>query len=161
MAGINEALVRYPFLDSTRLAAAGASYGGYMANWLATHTNRFKTIISHAGVFDLAAAYNMDLPRFLEFEMNGLPWSSESFRKWSPATYAQMLGSYKTPMLITAGEKDFRVPYMQSVELFASLQRQAVPSKLVVFPDEGHWILKPRDARLWYTTFLDWLARYL
>jgi dipeptidyl aminopeptidase/acylaminoacyl peptidase len=161
MAGIDDALTRYPFLDATRLAAAGASYGGYMADWLATHTNRFKTIISHAGVFDLTSLYTTDIPWFLELEINGLPWSSETFRKWSPATYAQTLGKYKTPMLITVGEKDFRVPYMQSVELFTSLQRQGVPSKLVVFPDEGHWILKPRDARLWYTTFLDWLGQYL
>jgi dipeptidyl aminopeptidase/acylaminoacyl peptidase len=161
MTGVDVALAKYPFLDSSRVAAAGASYGGYMADWLATHTNRFKTIVSHAGVWDFNSEYGGDIPWFLEFEMQGQPWATENFRKWSPSTYAAALGQFKTPMLITAGEKDFRVPYQQSLALFTSLQRQGIPSKLIVFPEAGHWISKPKDAQLWYSAINDWLAKYL
>jgi dipeptidyl aminopeptidase/acylaminoacyl peptidase len=162
MSGIDAALARYDYLDGARIAAAGASYGGYMANWLATHTGRFKAIVSHAGVFNLSSMYAMDLQWFLEFEQNGTPWGApQQYAQWSPATYAAELGKFKTPMLVTTGERDYRVPFTQSLELFAALQRQGVPSKLVVVPEEGHWILKPQNSRQWYTTFLDWLARYL
>jgi dipeptidyl aminopeptidase/acylaminoacyl peptidase len=161
MTGVDVALAKYPFLDSSRVAAAGASYGGYMADWLATHTNRFKTIVSHAGVWDFNSEYGGDIPWFLEFEMQGQPWATENFRKWSPSTYAAALGQFKTPMLITAGEKDYRVPYQQSLALFTSLQRQGIPSKLIVFPEAGHWIAKPKDALLWYSAINEWLAKYL
>jgi dipeptidyl aminopeptidase/acylaminoacyl peptidase len=161
MTGLDAALARYTFLDGTRVAAAGASYGGYMANWLATHTDRFKTIVSHAGVYDMLLQWSGDIPWFLEYELGGESWSAEGFRKWSPSTYAEALGKYKTPMLITVGEKDYRVPYQNSLELFATLQRQGVPSKLMVFPDAGHWIAKPKDVQLWYSALQDWLAAHL
>ncbi|MEY2855679.1 MAG: Prolyl tripeptidyl peptidase precursor [Pseudomonadota bacterium] len=161
MSGLDAALERYPFLDGARVAAAGASYGGYMANWIATHSSRFKAIVSHAGVFDMFAQYGTDFPFVLEQEMRGLPWSAESFAKWSPASYAAALGLYRTPMLVTTGEKDYRVPYQQSLALFAALQRQSVQSKLLVFPDAGHWILKPKDIQLWNTTVQEWLQTYL
>jgi dipeptidyl aminopeptidase/acylaminoacyl peptidase len=162
MKGIDATLAKYKFVDGTRMAAAGGSYGGYMADWIATHTGRFKAIISHASVYDKVAMEATEELWFEEHDMQGTPWSNpESYRKWAPVTYAGELGKYKTPTLVIAGEMDYRVPYTQSLEFFSALQRQGVPSKLVVFPDEGHWILKPQNAQFWYKTFLDWLATYL
>jgi dipeptidyl aminopeptidase/acylaminoacyl peptidase len=162
MKGIDATLAKYKYVDGTKIAAAGGSYGGYMADWLATHTGRFKAIISHAGIYDKAAMYATEELWFEEHDMQGTPWTAaENYKKWSPSTYAAELGKYKTPTLIIAGERDYRVPYTQSLEFFSALQRQGIPSKLVVFPDEGHWILKPQNAQFWYKTFLDWLAAYL
>ena len=160
--GIDATIAKYPFIDKTRLAAAGGSYGGYMANWLATHSDRFKVIVSHAGVYDKAAMYATEELWFEEHDTGGTPWAApENYKKWSPSTYAAELGKYKTPTLVICGERDYRVPYTQSLEFFSALQRQRVPSKLMVFPDEGHWILKPQNSQLWYKTFLDWVATYL
>jgi dipeptidyl aminopeptidase/acylaminoacyl peptidase len=160
--GIDATLAKFRFVDEARLAAAGGSYGGYMADWLATHTGRFKAIISHAGVYDKVSMYATEELWFEEHDMQGMPWTNpESYKKWSPSTYAGELGKYKTPTLVIAGERDYRVPYTQSLEFFSALQRQGVPAKLVVFPDEGHWILKPQNAQFWYKTFLDWLAIYV
>jgi dipeptidyl aminopeptidase/acylaminoacyl peptidase len=162
MNGVDYTLAKYPFVDKTRMAAAGGSFGGYMANWLATHTDRFKAIISHAGIYDKVSMYATEELWFEEHDMQGTPWTNpESYKKWAPATSAAQLGKFKTPMLLVAGEMDYRVPYTQSLEMFSALQRQGVPSKLVVFPDEGHWILKPQNAQFWYKTFLDWLATYV
>lgn len=162
MNGVDHALKKYPFIDGTRMAAAGGSYGGYMANWIATQNGRFKAIISHAGVYDKVAMYATDELWFVEHDMQGTPWSNpEGYHKWAPVTYAGELGKFKTPTLVICGERDYRVPYTQSLEFFNALQRQGVPSKLVVFPDEGHWILKPQNAQFWYKTFFDWLALYL
>jgi dipeptidyl aminopeptidase/acylaminoacyl peptidase len=162
MKGIDAAITKYPFIDKTQLAAAGGSYGGYLADWLATHTDRFKAIISHAGVYDKFSMYATEELWFEEHDMQGTPWTApENYKKWSPSTYAGDLGKFKTPTLVICGEKDYRVPYTQSLEFFSALQRQGVPSKLMVFPDEGHWVLKPQNAQLWYKTFLDWLATYL
>lgn len=144
------------------MAAVGGSYGGYLADWIATHTGRFKAIISHAGIYDKASMYATEELWFEEREMEGMPWTvAENYRKWAPMTYAADLAKYKTPTLVIAGERDYRVPYTQSLEFFSALQRQGVPSKLVVFPDEGHWVLKPQNSEFWYKTFLDWLATYL
>ena len=160
--GVDYTLKKYPFCDGNRMAAVGGSYGGYMANWIATHTGRFKAIISHAGIYDKNAMYATEELWFEEHDMQGLPWTNpESYRKWAPLTYAADLAKYKTPTLVIAGERDYRVPYTQSLEFFNTLQREGVPSKLVVYPDEGHWILRPQNAAFWYKTFLDWLATYL
>jgi dipeptidyl aminopeptidase/acylaminoacyl peptidase len=162
MNGVDYSLKKYPYIDGTRMAAAGGSYGGYMANWIATHTGRFKAIISHAGIYDKVAMYATEELWFEEHDMLGEPWTApDNYRKWSPSTYAAELGKFKTPTLIVAGERDYRVPYTQSLEFFSALQRQDVPSKLVVFPDEGHWVLKPQNSQFWYKTFLDWLATYV
>ncbi|PYT49172.1 MAG: hypothetical protein DMG43_16215 [Acidobacteria bacterium] len=162
MNGVDYTLKKYPFADGTRMAAAGGSYGGYMADWIATHTGRFKAIISHASVYDKVAMYATEELWFEEHDMQGTPWTNpESYKKWAPVTYAGELAKFKTPTLVIAGERDYRVPYTQSLEFFSALQRQGVPSKLVVFPDEGHWVLKPQNAQFWYKTFLDWLATYL
>jgi dipeptidyl aminopeptidase/acylaminoacyl peptidase len=162
MKGIDAAAAKFAFIDKTKMAAAGGSYGGYLADWLATHTDRFKAIISHAGVYDKNAMMATEELWFEEHDMQGTPWAAaENYKKWSPSTYAGDLGKYKTPTLVIAGERDYRVPYTQSLEFFNSLQRQDVPSKLVIFPDEGHWILKPQNSELWYRTFLGWLGEYL
>jgi dipeptidyl aminopeptidase/acylaminoacyl peptidase len=163
MKGVDYAISKYPFIDGNRVAAAGGSYGGYMVDWIATHTGRFKVLISHAGVYDKTAMYGATEELwFEEHDMAGTPWTNpESYRKWSPSTYAGELGKYNTPTLVICGDLDYRVPYTQSLEFFTALQRQNVPSKLVVFPDEGHWILKPQNSQLWYKTLSDWLAAYL
>jgi dipeptidyl aminopeptidase/acylaminoacyl peptidase len=162
MNGVDYTLKKYSFVDGTRMAAAGGSYGGYMVDWIATHNGRFKAIVSHASVYDKVAMYATEELWFEEHDMQGTPWTNpESYRKWAPVTYAGELGKYKTPTLVIAGERDFRVPYTQSLEFFNALQRQGVPSKLVVFPDEGHWVLKPQNSQFWYKTFLDWLALYV
>jgi dipeptidyl aminopeptidase/acylaminoacyl peptidase len=162
MKGIDAAILKYPYIDKTKMAAAGGSYGGYMADWLATHTDRFKAIVSHAGVYNKVSMYATEELWFEEHDSQGTPWTApENYKKWSPSTYAADLGKYKTPTLVVAGERDYRVPYTQSLEFFSALQRQGVPSKLVVFPDEGHWVLKPQNSQFWYKTFLDWLAEYV
>jgi dipeptidyl aminopeptidase/acylaminoacyl peptidase len=162
MDGVDFALKKYPFIDGSKMAAAGGSYGGYLADWIATHNGRFKAIISHAGVYDEVSMYATEELWFQEHDMQGTPWTNpESYHKWAPVTYAGKLGEFKTPTLVICGERDYRVPYTQSLEFFSALQRQGVPSKLVVFPDEGHWVLKPQNAQFWYKTFLAWLALYV
>jgi dipeptidyl aminopeptidase/acylaminoacyl peptidase len=162
MKGIDAAIAKYPFVDKARLAAAGGSYGGYMADWLATHSDRFKAIVSHAGVYDKTSMYATEELWFEDHDMQGAPWEKpENYKKWSPSSYAGELGKYKTPMLLVAGERDYRVPYTQSLELFSALQKQGVPSKIMIFPDEGHWILKPQNAQIWYKTFLEWIGEWV
>jgi dipeptidyl aminopeptidase/acylaminoacyl peptidase len=163
MKGLDAAIAKYPFIDGARVGAAGGSYGGYMIDWIATHTDRFKCLISHAGPYDLVSEYGATEELwFADWEFGGPPWAKpDLYRKWSPNEYAAALGKYKTPTLVVGGELDFRVPYDQDLEFFTALQVQGVPSKLVIFPDEGHWVLKPQNSELWYGTFLDWLGRYL
>lgn len=163
MKGVDYALAHYSFIDTTRLAEAGGSYGGYMTDWIATHTGRFRCLISHAGPYDLTSMYgSTEELWFVEHDLEGTPWSNPGmYSKWSPSTYASELGKFRTPTLIVDGELDFRVPYTQDLEFFTALQRQGVPSKLVIFPDEGHWVLKPQNSKFWYQTFLGWLAEYL
>jgi len=163
MRGVDVALARNSWLDSTRMAAAGGSYGGYMANWLEGHTRRFKTIVSHAGVFNLEAMYGAtEEIWFPDWELGGPYWNpaamTSQYRKFSPHLFA---GNFKTPMLVLHGELDYRVPYTEGLSLFTALQRQGVPSRLVVFPDEGHWILKPQNSQLWWKEMHAWLAKYL
>jgi dipeptidyl aminopeptidase/acylaminoacyl peptidase len=162
MKGVDTVLAKYKVVDGTRMAAAGGSYGGYMADWIASHSGRFKAIISHAGVWDNFSMYATEELWFQEHEMQGTPWTNgESYRKSAPLTYAVDLAKFKTPTLVICGERDYRVPYTQSLEFFNALQRQGVPSKLTVFPDEGHWILKPQNAQFWYKTFFDWLGQWV
>jgi dipeptidyl aminopeptidase/acylaminoacyl peptidase len=164
MTGLDAALAKFPFLDSTRVAAAGASYGGYMVDWMAAQSKgRFKVLVSHAGVYDLTSMYGATEELwFPEAEFKGTPWTSgEVYDRWSPHLRAAAFGQHKTPTLVTAGELDFRVPYTQSLEFFTALQRQSVPSRLIVFPDEGHWILKPENSAYWYQEVLAWIRKYL
>ena len=164
MKGLDFVLATYRFTDRERVAAAGASYGGYMVDWLASHAKgRFRVLVSHAGVYNLTSMYgSTEELWFPEHDLGGLPWTAApNFERLSPHTYAADFSKYKTPTLVTCGELDFRVPYTQSLEFFTALQRQDVPSRLVVFPDEGHWILKPQNSRFWYGEVTGWLAKYL
>jgi dipeptidyl aminopeptidase/acylaminoacyl peptidase len=164
MKGLDFVTSRYAFADAQRVAAAGASYGGYMIDWLASHSKgRFRALVSHAGVYNLTSMYGATEELwFPEWDFGGVPWTdSGTYEKLSPHTYAAEFGKYKTPTLVIAGEQDYRVPYTQSLEFFTALQRQDVPSRLVVFPDEGHWILKLQNSRLWYSEVLGWLEKYL
>ncbi len=151
---------KLPYVDSEKTAAAGASYGGYMADWLLGHTSRFKALVSHAGVFDLRSMFGeTEELWFPLWEFGGAPWDNpEIYAKWSPSHYAK---DFHTPTLVTAGEFDFRVPYGQALQLFTALQLQKVPSKLMIFPDEGHWISKPQNSALWYTIVLDWVKEWV
>lgn len=148
---------KLPFVDPDRFAAAGGSYGGYMVNWILGHTDRFRALVSHAGVYDL---YSMGGETeelwFTTWEFKGHPWENpEMYDRWSPSRYA---ANFRTPTLVIHGELDYRVPYGQGLQLFTALQVKKVPSKLVLFPDEGHWILKPQNSLFWYRTFLDWVT---
>jgi dipeptidyl aminopeptidase/acylaminoacyl peptidase len=153
-------LERLPYVDKDRVGAAGASYGGYMINWIEGHTDRFKVLVSHDGVFDLRSMYGeTEELWFPEWELKGVPWKNPAlYEKWSPSYYIQ---NAKTPMLIIQGIRDYRVPEGQAFQLFTSLQRQGVSSKLVYLEQEGHLVLKPLDSRFWYKTVQEWLARYL
>ena len=150
---------RLPYVDGERMAAAGGSYGGYMVDWMLGHTNRFKALVSHAGVFDLRSmAGETEELWFPLWEFRGMPWDNpEIYQKWSPSYY---VSEFKTPTLVTHGELDYRVPAGQGMQLFTALQMMKVPSKLVLFPDEGHWILKPQNSQFWYRSFLDWVGEW-
>jgi dipeptidyl aminopeptidase/acylaminoacyl peptidase len=163
MNGVDFAIAKYPFIDGSRLAAAGGSYGGYMIDWLESQSKgRFKCLISHAGPYNTISMYATEELWFEDWEFKGTPWNNpELYEKWNPSRFAADFAKYKTPTLVIGGEMDFRIPYTQELEFFSALQRQGVPSKLVLFPDEGHWVLKPLNSELWYKTFLDWLATYL
>src|SRR5579872_400029 len=143
-----------PYADANRMAAAGGSYGGYMVDWLLGHTNRFKAMVSHAGVFDLRSmAGATEELWFPQWEFHGMPWDNpEMYAKWSPSYFVK---DFKTPTLVIHGELDYRVPVGQGLQLFTALQLEKVPSKLMVFPDEGHWVQKPQNSLFWYGQVLD------
>jgi dipeptidyl aminopeptidase/acylaminoacyl peptidase len=138
-----------PFADASRMTAAGGSYGGYMINWILGHTQRFKALISHDGVYNLTSEFGATEELWFPlWEYGGTPWGKpENYAKWSPDNFVQ---EFHTPTLVIHGEQDFRVPVNQGLELFTALQLQKVPSKLLLFPDEGHWVLKPQNSVLWF-----------
>ncbi len=206
MKGLDAAETKFPFIDKERECALGASYGGFMANWVLTHTNRFKCIVTHDGMYNPAAAYGdteemwfnewefrraEDFPKTSEDKkpmagggevsnptigslrspimghpegMPGQPWryaalpaEQDPFRKWSPMLHVQ---NAKTPTLVIHSQKDYRLDVSEGFQLFTALQRLGVPSKMLYFPDEGHWILKPQNSQLWYETVGDWCDRW-
>jgi dipeptidyl aminopeptidase/acylaminoacyl peptidase len=148
-----------PYADADRTAAAGGSYGGYMIDWMLGHTQRFKALVSHAGVYDLRSEFGATEELWFPlWEFDGAPWDNpDTYAKWSPSFFAK---DFHTPTLVIDGEQDFRVPYTQGLQLFTALQLQKVPSKLLLFPDEGHWIMKPQNAVLWYNAFLEWVGEW-
>jgi dipeptidyl aminopeptidase/acylaminoacyl peptidase len=160
MLGLDHLLAHYDFIDKEKVGAAGASYGGYMINWIEGHTDRFDCLVSHAGVFDLRSMYGgTEELWFPEWEFQGTPWTNpEQYKHWSPSYYIE---NFRTPCLIIHGQYDFRLPVTQGFQLFTALQRRHVPSKLLYFPDEGHFVTKPQNARLWWKTVHDWLKKYL
>jgi len=148
------------FIDFRNIGAAGASYGGYMIDWIEGHTDRFDCLISHAGVYDLRSMHGATEELwFPEWEFGGPPWENpEMYEKWSPSFYAQ---NFRTPCLVIHGQLDFRVPVTQGFQFFTVLQRMGVPSKMIYFPDECHFVLKPQNAQFWWKSVLNWLAKYL
>jgi dipeptidyl aminopeptidase/acylaminoacyl peptidase len=156
---VADRVITWKYADADRLAAAGGSYGGYMVDWLLGHTNRFKALVSHAGVYDLRSmAGETEELWFPLWEFRGMPWDNpDAYARWSPSFFAK---DFKTPTLVFHGELDYRVPVGQGMQLFTALQLQKIPSKMVLFPDEGHWILKPQNSVLWYTQFLDWVGEW-
>jgi dipeptidyl aminopeptidase/acylaminoacyl peptidase len=155
----DEAIRRYPFIDASRQAAGGASYGGHLTNWLAVSTDRYRALVSHAGLYDLKTQWTTsDVAYSRERNLGGPPWDGIAvWKEQSPFWHSKKL---KTPILLSFGEKDFRVPYNNGFEFFTVLQRQGVESRLVIFPDENHWILKGEDSRYFYKEVQDWLAKH-
>jgi dipeptidyl aminopeptidase/acylaminoacyl peptidase len=149
---------RQPYIDTKNMAAAGASYGGYMMNWLNGHTDKFKTIVNHDGVYNFTSMYGVTEETWFDEWEHGIPWETKNYDKFSPHLYAK---NFKTPTLIIHNELDFRVPISEGYALFTTLQRKGIPSKLLSFPDEGHWVLKPLNSELWHHTVFDWLESYL
>jgi dipeptidyl aminopeptidase/acylaminoacyl peptidase len=159
MKGLDYAEKTYPFIDKDRECALGASYGGYMANWVLGHTDRFKCIVSHDGMFNAESAWGTTEELwFNDWEFKGTPYDNrELYRKWSPHEYAK---NFKTPTLVIHGQKDYRLDVSQGFDLFTTLQMENVPSKMLYFPDEGHWVLKPQNSQLWYKTVNDWVDQW-
>jgi dipeptidyl aminopeptidase/acylaminoacyl peptidase len=153
------AIDNFSYIDKENTFAAGASYGGYMVNWIAGHTNRFNALVSHAGVFNLESMYGTTEELwFPEWEFKGTPWENRQlYEKFSPHRY---IHNCKTPVLVVHGANDFRVPEEQAFQLFTSLQRLGVPSQFLYFPDETHFVAKPQNARLWWKTVFDWYGKY-
>jgi dipeptidyl aminopeptidase/acylaminoacyl peptidase len=159
MKGLDYVEKTYPFIDKNREAVLGASYGGYMVNWIIGHTNRFKCAVSHDGVFNTESAYGTTEELwFPEWEFKGPPWKNRDlYRKFSPHLFAD---KFKMPTLVIHGQNDYRLDVSQGFDLFTTLQRLKVPSKMLYFPDEGHWVLKPQNSRLWYKTVNDWVDQW-
>jgi dipeptidyl aminopeptidase/acylaminoacyl peptidase len=200
MKGLDAAEAKFPFIDKTRECALGASYGGFMANWVLTHTNRFKCIVTHDGMYDPVSAFGAteelwfnewefrplagagvekQMPRgndrkksngndagdaVVEQEKAARPWdfygkpaNEDPFRKWSPMMFIK---DAKTPTLVVHSQKDYRLDVSQGLQLYTALQLLGVPSKMLYFPDEGHWVTKPQNAELWWETVDDWCDRW-
>ena len=160
MKGLDYAEQHYAFIDKERECALGASYGGYMANWILGHTNRFKCIVSHDGMFNAESAWGTTEELwFNEWEFKGTPYTNrEMYLKWSPHLFAT---NFKTPTLVVHSQLDYRLDVSEGFQLFTTLQRMGVPSKMLYFPDEGHWVLKPQNSQLWYKTVNDWVDQWV
>ncbi len=159
MKSYDYAVNNFSFIDKENTFASGASYGGYMINWIQGHTDRFNALICHAGVFNLTSMYGTTEELwFPEWENGGTPWENrELYEKWSPHMFVE---NFKTPMLVVHGAYDFRVPFGQAMELFTALQKLNIESKMLYFPDETHFVVKPQNARLWWNTIYDWLDEH-
>jgi dipeptidyl aminopeptidase/acylaminoacyl peptidase len=159
MKGLDYAEKTYPFIDKDRECVLGASYGGYMANWILGHTNRFKCIVSHDGMFNSISAWGTTEELwFNQWEFKGTPYTNRAmYDKWSPSNAGT---SFKTPTLVIHGQLDYRLDVSEGFQLFTTLQTMGVPSKMLYFPDEGHWVLKPQNSQLWYKTVNDWVDQW-
>ena len=160
MKGLDYAEQTYPFIDKTRECALGASYGGYMANWILGHTDRFKCIVSHDGMFNAESAWGTTEEMwFNNWEFKGTPYDNrESYVKWSPHQYAK---NFKTPTLVIHGQRDYRLDVSEGFQLFTTLQMEGIASKMLYFPDEGHWVMKPQNSKLWYETVNAWVDQWV
>jgi dipeptidyl aminopeptidase/acylaminoacyl peptidase len=160
MKGLDYAEKTYPFIDKDRECALGASYGGYAINWILGHTDRFKCLVSHDGMFNAESAWGTTEELwFNDWEFKGTPYDNRaSYEKWSPHQYAK---NFKTPTLVIHGQRDYRLDVSEGFQLFTTLQMEGVPSKMLYFPDEGHWVLKPQNSRLWYKTVNEWVDQWV
>jgi len=159
MKGLDYAEEHYAFIDKTRECALGASYGGYMINWILGHTERFKCLVSHDGMFNTFSAWGTTEELwFNNWEFQGTPYTNhDMYNKWSPRNSAK---NFKTPTLVIHGQRDYRLDVSEGFQLFTTLQMEGVPSKMLYFPDEGHWVLKPQNSQLWYKTVNDWVDQW-
>jgi dipeptidyl aminopeptidase/acylaminoacyl peptidase len=155
-----DAMARLPYVDSTRLGAAGASYGGYMIFWLAGHTDRFKALVAHDGVFNPVSMFgSTEELWFVGWEFGGSPYEHRAlYERWSPLNFVQ---HWKTPLLIIHGQNDYRVDVSEGYQAFTAARTMGVPAKFLYFPQADHWVTRPRDRRLWWSTVLDWLDQYV
>jgi dipeptidyl aminopeptidase/acylaminoacyl peptidase len=159
MKGLDYAEKTYPFIDKNRECALGASYGGYMTNWILGHTDRFKCIVTHDGMFNPFSAWGTTEELwFNNWEFGGTPYTAhDTYNKWSPRNSAT---NFKTPTLVVHGQRDYRLDVSEGFQLFTTLQTMGVPSKMLYFPDEGHWVLKPQNSKLWYETVNAWVDQW-
>ena len=159
MKGLDYAEKTYPFIDKNRECALGASYGGYMINWILGHSDRFQCLVSHDGMFNAESAWGTTEELwFNDWEFSGTPYDNRaSYEKWSPHQYAK---NFKTPTLVIHGQRDYRLDVSEGFQLFTTLQMEGVPSKMLYFPDEGHWVGKPQNSQLWYKTVNDWVDQW-
>lgn len=154
-----DAMITAGFIDESRMAATGASYGGYLVTWIEGHTDRFRCLVNHAGVYNILSQYASDVTQGRHRSYGGEPWENlEAIDQWNPARFTR---GFVTPMLVSHGERDFRVPVTQGLEIYGVLKAKGIPAKLIYFPDENHWILKPQNSIFWYREVLDWLNRFL
>ncbi len=153
-------LIKLPYVDKKRVGAAGASFGGYMVNWIQANTDKFNVLVSFAGAFNLISKYGVTEELwFPEWDFGGTPYDNpDLYMKYSPSTY---VNNFKTPCLVVHGELDYRVPVGEGFQTFTALQRKGIPSKLLYYPDEGHWLSKPLNNELWYKTYFEWIEKYL
>lgn len=159
MNSLDFAIDKFNFIDKKNIFAAGASYGGYMINWIEGHTDRFNALVCHDGVYNLKSMYGTTEELwFPEWEFGGTPWESRNiYDKWSPSNYVD---NFKTPMLIVHGGNDYRVPEGQAFELFTALQKKNVQSKFIYFPDESHFVTKPQNSIFWWNTIFNWFDKF-
>ncbi len=152
-------LIERGFIDEARMAATGGSYGGYLVSWIAGHTDRFAALVNHAGVYNIMGQFASDVTAHREAAYDGSPWDGlERMQKWNPAVHA---GNFVTPMLVIHGERDYRVPVTQGLEIYGVLKGKGVDTRLVYYPDENHWILTPQNSLAWYDELYTWLYRYI
>jgi dipeptidyl aminopeptidase/acylaminoacyl peptidase len=159
MKGLDYVEKTYPFVDKDRECALGASFGGYMIDWILGHSTRFKCLVSHDGMFNTESAWGTTEELwFPEWEFKGTPWTNRAmYDKWSPHLFATQ---FKTPTLVVHGQLDYRLDVSEGFQLFTTLQRLKVPSKMLYFPDEGHWVLKPQNSQLWWKTVGEWVDQW-
>jgi dipeptidyl aminopeptidase/acylaminoacyl peptidase len=157
-----DSMAKHPYVNKDKLGAVGASYGGYSVFWLAgNHQRRFKAFISHCGVFNLESMVATEELFFYSHEFDGVYWRTPvpaSYVKHSPHKY---VAGWNTPIMIIANDRDYRVPYSQSLEAYSAARILNIPARFLNFPDEGHWVLKPQNGIMWQREFFDWLNRYL
>ncbi|HED37206.1 MAG TPA: S9 family peptidase, partial [Ignavibacteria bacterium] len=156
---VTDALAKLPYVDSTRMGAMGWSYGGYMMDWFQGHTKRFKCLASMMGIYDLRSMWgSTEELWFVNHDLKGQPWNSKDYEKFSPSYYVK---NFATPTLIITGQKDFRVPYTQSIQYFTTLQTLGIDSRLIIFKNDGHWPNFVKSMPLYYDAHLDWFHKYL